>query len=364
MARLFDPLRLRDLTLRNRVALSPMCTYAARSEGLAGIADEGHLVHLASRAAGGVGLVMTEATAIEARGRISPHDLGLWDDGHVDGLRRITAAVHAHGAAAAVQLAHAGRKASTHRPWAAGSTTPSRGGVADADGGWAVVGATSTPFSPALRTPQALGEDELDAIVTAFAAAAERARAADFDAIELHAAHGYLLHQFLSPLVNERTDRYGGDFAGRSRLLREVVTAVRRVWPDGRPLLVRVSATDWVDGGWCIDDTVRLAGELHGLGVDLIDCSSGGAVAGASIPVAPNYQVGFAERVRREAGVASGAVGAIVSAFQADAIVAEGRADLVLLGKALLRDPYWAIHAARELGVPAPWPAKYAWAVG
>lgn len=364
MNRLFDPLRLRDLTVRNRIALSPMCTYAADADGLAGVADDGHLVHLASRAAGGVGLVITEATAVEARGRISPHDLGLWDDGHVDGLRRVTAAVHAHGAAIAVQLAHAGRKASTHRPWAPGSATPSRGAVTDDEGGWPVVGATDVPFSAALRAPRSLGEAELTGIVTAFAAAAERAHAAGFDAIELHAAHGYLLHQFLSPLVNERSDGYGGGFAGRTRLLREVVAAVRQVWPDGKPVLVRVSATDWVDGGWSGDDTVRLAGELRGAGVDLIDCSSGGAIAGVRIPVAPNYQVGFAERVRREAGVPSGAVGGIVAAAQADAIVAEGRADLVLLGKALLRDPYWPVHAARELGAAAPWPAKYAWAVG
>ncbi len=364
MTRLFDELRLRDLTLRNRVAMSPMCTYAASGDGLAGVADEGHVVHLASRAAGGVGLVITEATAVEARGRISPQDLGLWDDRHVDGLRRVTEAVHSHGAAAAVQLAHAGRKASTHRPWAPGAAVAGRGAVTDAEGGWPVVSATGTPFSPALRTPRRLHEGDLAGVVAGFEAAAERAHAAGFDAIELHAAHGYLLHQFLSPLVNDRSDGYGGGFAARTRLLLEVVAAVRRVWPDAKPLFVRVSATDWVEGGWHDDDTVRLARELRGAGVDLVDCSSGGAIPGVAVPVAPNYQVRFAERVRREAGMPSGAVGGIVSAHQADAIVAEGRADLVLLGKALLREPYWALHAARALGVPAPWPAKYGWAVG
>lgn len=367
MPRLFDPLRLRDLELRNRVALSPMCTYSAPDEAavrrgaapLAGVAHDGHLVHLGARAAGGVGLVLTEATAVEARGRISPQDLGLWDDRHVDGLRRLTAAIRDHGAASGVQLAHAGRKAGTYRPWAA-----AKGAVPDADGGWPVVGPTAAPFSDALRVPHALSAAEVADVVAAFAAAAARADAAGFDVAEVHAAHGYLLHQFLSPLVNDRDDGYGGGFEGRTRLLRDVVAAVRAVWPVGKPLFVRVSATDWVAGGWTDDDTVRLAGELRDLGVDLIDCSSGGAVPGVAIPAAPNYQVRFAERVRREAGVASGAVGRITAAEQADAIVAEGRADLVLLGKQLLRDPYWTLHAARALGATAPWPAPYGWAVG
>jgi len=355
MAHLFEPLRLRDLTLRNRIALSPMCTYSADG----GYANDWHLVHLGARAAGGVGLIVTEATAVEARGRISPQDLGLWRDDQVDGLRRITDFVHAQGAAAAVQLAHAGRKASTHRPWAS-----ARGAVADADGGWPVVGATAAPFGPTLRTPRALAAEELPGIVAAFAAAAERADAAGFDAVEVHAAHGYLLHAFLSPLVNDRGDAYGGGFEGRSRLLREVVAAVRAVWPAGKPLLVRISASDWVEGGWSVDDSVRLAAELAGLGVDLVDCSSGGALPGVAIPAEPGYQVAFAERVRREAGVATGAVGRVTEAAEAEAIVRAGRADLVLLGRALLRDPHWALRAAAALGAPAPWAVPYGWAVG
>jgi 2,4-dienoyl-CoA reductase-like NADH-dependent reductase (Old Yellow Enzyme family) len=350
MPHLFEPLTLRDLRLRNRVALSPMCTYSARD----GQADDWHVLHLGARAAGGVGLIVTEATAVEARGRISPHDLGLWRDDQVDGLRRVTAAVRGLGAAIAVQLAHAGRKACTHRPWA-----EARGAVADDEGGWQVVGPNALPFSPALRVPRALEEPELAGIVDAFAAAAARADAAGFDAVELHAAHGYLLHQFLSPLVNDRRDGYGGGFEGRTRLLREVVTAVRAALPEGKPLLVRISASDWADGGWTLDDSVRLARELKALGVDLIDCSSGGAVPGVAIPAGPGYQVPFAERVRREAGVATGAVGRIVDAGQADAIVSEGRADLVLLGKALLEDPHWAARAARELGAEVPWPPPY-----
>ncbi|MDF1521262.1 MAG: oxidoreductase [Trueperaceae bacterium] len=332
----------------------------ARGEAaLPGVALDAHLVHLASRAAGGLGLVLTGATAVEPRGRISPQDLGLWADGHVDALRRVVAAIHDHGAAAGVQLAHAGRKAGTYRPWA-----PARGAVPDADGGWPVVGPTDAPFGPTLRTPTALAEEDLAGVVGAFADAAARADAAGFDVAEVHAAHGYLLHQFLSPLVNDRRDGYGGGFEERTRLLREVVAAVRAVWPDGKPLFVRVSASDWTPGGWTADDTVRLARELASVGVDLIDCSSGGAIPGVAIAAAPNFQVGFAERVRREAGVASAAVGRIVDPAQADAIVAEGRADLVLLGKQLLREPYWALRAAQELGAPAPWPDRYACAVG
>jgi len=359
MPQLFEPLTLRDLTLRNRLAMSPMCTYSCDARD--GLASDWHLQHLASRAAGGVGLVIAEATAVEARGRISPQDLGLWSDEQVAPLRRVTRAVQAQGAAFAVQLAHAGRKASTYRPWA------TRSGRADAsDGGWpdAVVGPTSAPFSEATAVPTALDAAGIDAVIAAFRDAALRADAADVDAIELHAAHGYLLHSFLSPLVNDRQDAYGGDEAGRSRLLLEVVEEVRRVWPDSKPLLVRVSASDWLEGGWDADATVRLARALAERGVDLVDCSSGGAVPGVRIDTQPNYQVGFAERVRREAGVASAAVGQIGDPRQAAAIIAEGRADLVLLGRALLRDPYWAIHAAQALGAPAPWPTQYGWTVG
>jgi 2,4-dienoyl-CoA reductase-like NADH-dependent reductase (Old Yellow Enzyme family) len=359
MARLFDTLTLRDLTLRNRVALAPMCQYSAAFDGLP---TAWHLVHLGARAAGGAGLVLSEATAVEARGRISPHDLGLWSDAQVEPFRRIADFVRSEGAAFGVQLAHAGRKASTHRPW-----SPRRGVAAAEDGGWSdVVGPTDAPFSPATAAPRALEAEELDAVVGAFVAAAARADAAGVDVVELHAAHGYLLHSFLSPLVNTREDRYGGSFEGRTRLLRETVTAVREAWPQHKPLLVRLSATDWVEGGWSGNDTVRLARELAGLGVDLIDCSSGGAVPDVAIERGANYQVALAERVRREAGVPSGAVGGIVDPHQAEAIVAEGRADLVLLGRELLRDPHWPLRAAAALGVARAerWPDPYGWAVG
>jgi 2,4-dienoyl-CoA reductase-like NADH-dependent reductase (Old Yellow Enzyme family) len=359
MPRLFDPLRLRDLTLRNRLAMAPMCQYSAGPDGRV---TDWHLMHLGARAAGGVGLVISEATAVEARGRISPQDLGLWDDAQVEPLRRVAALVRAQGAAFGVQLAHAGRKASTFRPWAS-----SRGAAGPDDGGWEdVVGPTSSAFSSLTHRPEPLDVEGIGVVVRAFAEAAARADDAGADVIEVHAAHGYLLHGFLSPLVNTRTDAYGGSFDGRTRLLREVTTAVRGAWPEAKPLLVRLSATDWVEGGWNDDDTVRLASALRELGVDLIDCSSGGAVQGASVPVGPGYQVRFAERVRREARIASGAVGAIVDPRQADAIVQEGRADLVLLGKALLRDPHWALHAAEALGEGAKhrWPVAYGWAVG
>ncbi len=356
MAALFDPLELRGLHLQNRIAVSPMCQYSS----VDGFANDWHLVHLGTRAVGGAGLVITEATAVEARGRISPRDLGLWQDAHVDGLRRITRFVHEQGGAAGIQLAHAGRKASTHHPWAG-----AHGAVPEQDGGWQVVGPSDQPFAADYPRPRALGADEAAGIVAAFEAAAARALDAGFDVIEIHAAHGYLLHSFLSPLVNTRDDAYGGDFEGRTRLLCEVATAVRRVWPDDRALFTRLSATDWVDGGWTGDDTVRLARRLADLGVDLIDCSSGGLVPGAPVPVAPGYQVPFAARVRAEAGVASGAVGMITQPEQAASIVAGGQADLVLLGREMLRNPYWPQKAARALGLdPKPlFPPQYLRAV-
>jgi 2,4-dienoyl-CoA reductase (NADPH2) len=316
-----------------------------------------HLLHYGARAAGGVGLVMVEASAVNPRGRITPHDLGIWSDDHLAGLRQLSQAIGEHGAASAIQIAHAGRKASTHRPWGAGS-----GAVSDSDGGWPVVGPTHEPFSERSKAPQALTIADIEQLVSDFATAAARADAAAFDVVEIHAAHGYLLHSFLSPLSNHRQDVYGGDFAGRSRFLREVVVAVRDVWPEGKPLFVRISASDWMPGGWGADDSVALARELRPLGVDLVDCSSGGAVMGAVIPsTQEGYQVPFAAQVRREAGIASGAVGRILSPAQAEAIVAAGEADLVLLGKPLLEEPHWAIRAARELGADAPWPAPYGW---
>ncbi len=346
---LFSPLALRGVTLRNRIGVSPMCQYSA-SDGRAG---DWHLVHLGGFATGGAGLVIFEATAVEARGRISPGDLGLWEDAQVEPLARIVRFVESQGAVPALQLAHAGRKASVRPPWEQG------GAPLTGDGGWAVVGPSALPFADGHPVPSALDEAGLRGLVATFSAAARRAVAAGFKAVEVHAAHGYLLHQFLSPLSNRRGDGYGGDFAGRTRLTREVVAAVRAVLPDAMPLLVRISATDWVEGGWTADETVELARQLRSLGVDLVDCSSGGLVPYAKVPVAPGYQVGFAERVRREAGVATAAVGMITTPAQAAGIVAEGRADLVLLARELLRDPHFPLRAAAELKAEGPWPRQY-----
>jgi len=344
MAGLFDPFDLRGLRLRNRIAVSPMCQYSS----VDGFSSDWHLVHLGARAVGGAGLVLTEATAVEARGRISPRDLGLWLDAHVDGLRRVVRFAHDAGAAIGVQLAHAGRKASTYHPWA-----DARGAVPPSDGGWEVVGPTDAPFAPDYPRPRPLTASETAAVVRAFEAAAVRAHDAGFDVVEIHAAHGYLLHSFLSPLSNTRDDAYGGDFEGRTRLLREVAAAVRRVWPEDKPLFTRLSATDWLDGGWTGDDTVRLAGELGALGVDLVDCSSGGVVPGVEVPVRPGYQVPFAARVRAEAGVPAGAVGMITRPAQAAGIVESGQADLVLLARELLRNPSWPQQAAQALDADA-----------
>ncbi|MDQ3397055.1 MAG: NADH:flavin oxidoreductase/NADH oxidase [Deinococcota bacterium] len=348
---LFSPLKIKRLTLRNRIAVSPMCQYSATD----GVANDWHLVHLGARASGGAALVIAEAAAVEARGRISPHDLGIWADDHIAPLERITGFIRAQGAVAGIQLAHAGRKASTPRPW------EPRRLLGPEDGGWPVVSATAKPFMDGYPAPTALKTGELAGIVEAFAGAAQRALEAGFELVEIHAAHGYLLHQFLSPLVNDRHDGYGGPFSNRTRLLREVTAAVREVWPESLPLFVRLSATDWLEGGWTAEDSVRLAKDLSLLGVDLIDCSSGGAVAGATIPVGPGYQVPFAERVRREAGIMTGAVGLITAPAQADAIIREGKADLILLARQLLLEPHWPLHAAHALGFGelAPWPAQY-----
>lgn len=350
MSQLFTPLTLRGLTLRNRIAVSPMCQYSATD----GVANDWHLVHLGGFATGGAGLVIAEATAVVPEGRISPQDLGLWRDEQVPMLARITRFVHAQGAAIGVQLAHAGRKASTRRPWeGSGTVTPE-------EGGWTNVMAPSAiRYSDTYPSPLVLDGDGIARVIAAFADAARRALAAGFDVIELHAAHGYLLHEFLSPLTNARTDAYGGSFDGRVRLVCEVTEAVRAVWPDERPLFVRLSCTDWADGGWSADDTVALARRLAPLGADLIDCSSGGLVSHQRIPVGPGYQVPFAERVRRDAAIATGAVGLITEPAQAEAIVASGQADLVLLARELLRQPHWPLAAAHALGVPGPWPPQY-----
>jgi len=350
MAHLFDPITIRGLTLANRVFVSPMCEYSSTD----GFANDWHLVHLGARAAGGAALTMTEATAVTAEGRISPADLGIWDDRHVDFLARIARFVRSQGSAAAIQLAHAGRKGSTSLPWDGPLEA-----VPPSAGGWQVAGPTAEPFSDGYPAPAALSASAIAAIVASFAAAAARALAAGFDVIEVHAAHGYLIHEFLSPLSNARADGYGGTFENRARVCLEIVEAVRDVWPEQRPLFVRISATDWTDGGWDIDQSIALARLLRDRGVDLIDCSSGGNVAGARIPLQAGYQVPFAERIRREAGVATGAVGLITSPRQADEIIAAGRADVVLLARELLRDPYWPMRAAAELGRVVPWPKQY-----
>ena len=354
MSSLFDPLTLRAVRLPNRIAVAPMCQYSAED----GLPGDWHLVHLGSRAVGGAGLVLTEATAVTPQGRISPQCTGIWSDAHVAAWQPITRFLRAHGAVPAIQLAHAGFKASAYRPW-----EPRQGGVPDDAGGWTPVGPGGVAFRPDYRVPTALDLAGIGAVVEAFRAAATRAVAAGFAAVEIHAAHGYLLHEFLSPLTNQRRDGYGGDRANRMRLALEVTRAVRAAVGDTVPVLVRISGTDWVDGGWDVDDSVALAGELAAAGADLIDCSSGGAAPRADIPVGPGYQVAIAERIRREAGVATGAVGLITEPEQVEAIIAGGAADLVLLGRELLREPYWPHHAAARLGHRSPWPAQYRRAV-
>jgi 2,4-dienoyl-CoA reductase-like NADH-dependent reductase (Old Yellow Enzyme family) len=348
---LFTPLTLRGVTLPNRVAVSPMCQYSS----VDGHPNEWHLVHLGSRAAGGAGLVFTEAAAVQAVGRISPDDAGLWDDAHIASWRPIVDFIHAHGAVAGVQLAHAGRKGSTYSPFA-----ERRGGVADADGGWTPVAPSAVPFDDTYRTPAELDAAGIAEVVADFAAAARRALAAGFRVVEVHAAHGYLLHEFLSPLSNHRTDAYGGSAENRTRLTREVTAAVRAEVGEDVPVFVRVSATDWVEGGWTAEDSVELARDLAALGADLIDVSTGGNVPAADIPTGPGYQVPFAEAVRRKADVPTGAVGMITDARQAEQVLADGSADLVLLGREFLRDPYWPLHAARQLGVQVDPPVQYA----
>jgi 2,4-dienoyl-CoA reductase-like NADH-dependent reductase (Old Yellow Enzyme family) len=349
MPHLFEPLRLRDLTFANRIFVSPMCQYSS----VDGFSNDWHFVHVASRAVGGAALVFTEASAVTPDGRISPQDLGIWDDAHVDGLARIIRFVRGQGSAIGMQLAHAGRKASTKRPW------DGQGRIPPADGGWTPVGPTDEPFTDGYPIPHALTLAEIPAIVGAFRDAARRSLEAGFDVVELHAAHGYLIHEFLSPLSNHRTDAYGGSFDNRIRLCLDIVDAVRTVWPERLPLFVRLSATDWSDGGWNVEQSVRLARRLRERGVDLVDCSSGGNVAHATIPIAPGYQVRFAAQIKREAGIATGAVGMITTAEQADVIVRRGDADAILLAREMLRDPYFALRAARELGHRVPWPAQY-----
>ncbi len=352
---LFSPLEIGSITLPNRIVVSPMCEYSSED----GFANDWHLVHLGSRAVGGAGLVFTEATAVTPEGRISPQDLGLWKDEQIAPLARITAFLHTQGARAGIQLAHAGRKASTYRPWSG------EGVLAPNAGGWSNVLAPSPiQFAANYPQPHELDRAGIAAIASAFRAAAVRAIKAGFDVIEIHSAHGYLLHEFLSPISNHRGDEYGGSFENRARLLLEVVDSIREVWPRERPLFVRISATDWVEengpeNSWDLPQSIRLAALLREHGVDLIDVSSGGNVAGVSIPTGPGYQTPFAEAIRKEAGILTGAVGQITDPAQAAQIIRTGHADLIFIAREFLRDPYWPLHAAIALGQAATWPPQY-----
>ena len=350
MAHLFEPLTVRGTTFPNRVFVSPMCEYSSSD----GFANDWHFVHLGTRAVGGAGLVFTEATAVTPEGRISPEDLGIWKDDHVEMLARIVRFVHEQGSVSGMQLAHAGRKASTYRPWSG------NGAIAEGDGGWQnVLAPSAVAFADNYPQPVEMSKQDIASTITSFADAATRALAAGFRVVEIHAAHGYLAHEFLSPLSNQRQDEYGGSFENRTRIVREITQAIRRVWPEDRPLFTRISATDWTPGGWDIEQSIELARQLKPLGVDLIDCSSGGNVAVAKIPVGPGYQTPFAERIRKEAEILTGTVGMITTAIQAEHIIQTGQADAVLLAREMLRDPYFPMRAARQLGHEMTWPAQY-----
>lgn len=349
MSILFTPLTIKNITFRNRIVVSPMCQYSC----IDGFATDWHLVHLGSRAVGGAGLIIQEATAVSPEGRISPDDLGIWRPEHVPKLKAITTFIKEQGCVPGIQLAHAGRKASTQSPWKGSKQIPAAGG------GWQTVAPSAIPFRPADELPQALDAAGIEKVIVDFRIAAASALKAGYQVLELHAAHGYLIHQFLSPLMNHRTDEYGGSFDNRIRFLLEILGAVQTEWPADLPLFVRISGTDWMPDGWNEQETVRLAVLLNEKGVDLIDCSSGGAVPGASIPVGPGYQVRFAEQVKKGSGILTGAVGIITNAQQAEEILANDQADMILLARQSLRDPYFPLHAARELGADIAWPAQY-----
>lgn len=348
---LFRPITLRSVTARNRVMMSPMCQYSA----VGGVSNEWHFSHLASRAAGGVGIVCVEATHVEERGRITPGCLGLWNEAQRNAFIPLVAAIERLGATPAIQLAHAGRKASVSRPWEGSKPLKAE------EGEWRIIGPSPIPFAQGHQVPHEMNSDDIATVVEAFRGAAKRAREAGFKIVEVHGAHGYLVHSFLSPVANHRTDAYGGPFENRIRLLEEILDAVRSEWPAELPLFVRISATDWLEGGWTLEDSIRLARRLKARGdVDLVDCSSGGINTVPRVPSHPGYQTPFAEAVRREAQIATGAVGLISTPDHAEEIVANGRADLVLLGRVLLHNPHWALHAAKALGAQtAPWPVQY-----
>ena len=351
---LLSPFKVRGVTLRNRIVVSPMCQYSSTD----GFANDWHLVHLGSRAAGGAGLVFVEASAVTPQGRITPVDMGLWDDRHIEMLARIARFIEQMGAVPAIQLAHAGRKASCRPPWEGGAriTDP-------AEGGWPVVAPSPIPFVEGDPPPIELDEAGIATIKDAFVAAAKRAMAAGFRIIEIHSAHGYLLHEFMSPLSNRRKDRYGGSFENRIRLTLEAASALRRTIPDNMPLFTRISCTDWAEGGWDLEQSIELSKCLKQIGVDLIDCSSGALVRGAKIPVAPGFQVPFAAAIREKAGISTGAVGAITEAAQANEIIESGKADLTFLAREMLRDPYFAARAEAELGAEPHWPTQYGYAI-
>lgn len=346
---LFKPLKIRGVEFRNRIVVSPMCEYSS----IDGFANDWHLVHLGSRAVGGAGLVFTEAIAVSPEGRISPADLGIWKDDHIDFLTRIVSFIHGHGAIAGIQLAHAGRKASVDAPWRENKV------LSDGEGGWTPVSPSPVAFNDTYRVPHELSKQEIKKVVDDFKNAAIRAFKSGFKVVEIHAAHGYLINEFFSPYSNLRTDEYGGSFENRIRVVLEIIEAVQTVWPEEDPLFVRISASEWSDKGWNADDSVRLAKVLKQKGVDLIDCSSGGNVYKAKIELKPMYQVPFAEKIKRESGIMTGAVGLITNAQECEEILVSGKADMIFLARQMLRDPYFPLHAAKELGVDVKWPDQY-----
>ena len=349
MIKLLSPLQIRSITFQNRIFVSPMCEYSS----IDCFANNWHLVHLGSPAVGKAGLVLTEATAVSPEGRISPDDLGIWKDEHIPKLKEIVSFIHEQRSVAGIQLAHAGRKASHASPWKGGEQIPA------AQGGWKTVAPSAIPFKEGTEAPEALNKEGIQKVINDFVAATKRALEAGFKVIELHAAHGYLMHEFLSPLSNKRTDEYGGDFENRIRLVVEITEAVRKIWPEENPLFVRISSTDWTEGGWDIDESVKLAEVLKTKGVDLIDCSTGGNVPHAKIPVAPGYQVPFAERIKKETGILTAAVGLITDAHQAETILQAEQADAIIMAREFLRNPYFPLHAAYQLGTDIEWPVQY-----
>lgn len=349
MANLFQPLKIRSIELKNRIVVSPMCQYSSTD----GFADDWHLVHLGTRAVGGAALVFTEAAAVSPEGKITPHDLGIYKDEHIEFLNRITDFIKQQNSIAGIQLAHAGRKASHHRPWDGNAA------LKENENAWITEAPSAIPYKEGEPSPHELNRDEIKKIIACFKRAAVRAKEAGFQVVEIHAAHGYLIHEFLSPLSNHRKDDYGGNFENRIRFLIEVTDAIREVWSEELPLFVRISTTDWVDGGWDIEESVELSKVLKTRAVDLIDCSSGGNAPGQKITVGPMYQTPFAERIKKEARIMTGAVGLITTTEQAESIISNQQADLIFLARQLLREPYFPLHAAHDLNVDIPWPPQY-----